>query len=104
MPFSEVATALSGLAVVAGGLSSFFSVRTQLAIAKLKNEILEGVNGKYLSRKEADLLDRERDKWEAAIAEHFDSIEEKAKLQFDYQSGLREEFVACRAKHNAEAK
>ncbi len=104
MPLSEAAAALSGLAVVAGGLSSFFAVRTQLAMARLKNEILEGINGKYLSRKEADLLDREHDRWEAATAQHFDRVEQDIQEQQEWHSGLREEFIACRAAHKTEIK
>ena len=101
MPLSEVATALSGLAVVAGGLSSYFAVRTQRDMAKLKNEILEGINGKYLSRKEATLLDRERDKWEAATAEHFGRMEMTIKEHRESSEELREEFIGCRASHQA---
>lgn len=97
MTLSELTTVLSCLAVVAGGFNSYFAVRIQRDTAKLKNEILEGINGKYLSRKEADILGREHDKFEAGTAAQFSCVERGL-------NGLREEFVECRATHNAEAK
>jgi hypothetical protein len=95
MPLTEAAAALSALAVIAGALSSYLAARTQRDMARLKNEILEGINGKYVSRKEADILARERDKFESGA-------EEKIKETRSQHHILHEEFIACRAAHRAE--
>ncbi len=102
--FSEVTAVLSGLAVVTSGLASYFGLRIQRDMARLKADILESLNGKYLTRKEADLLDRERDRWEVSISEHFDSVENLIEKQREGQNELRREFIACRAAHTAGTK
>lgn len=94
MPISEIAAGLSGLAVVAGALSSFLALRIQRDMARLKNEILEGINGKYISRKEHDIIDRQRDSWQVVIDGR---IEETRRHHHD----LHEEFIACRAASKA---
>jgi hypothetical protein len=94
MSLSEITTVLSGLAVLAGALSSFFAIRVQRDMANLKNEILEAINDKYISRNEAAILNNEQDKWQAAV-------EKTMTEQRDRQDVLREEFIRCQAQHGA---
>ncbi len=97
MPLSEIAAGLSGLAVIAGGLSAFFVLRIQRDMAKLKVELLEAINGKYLTRKESELMDRERSKWDAAMEDHFNRIEKQIREQREAAETLREDFIRFRA-------
>lgn len=91
---SLTATVLSGLAVAAGGLASYFGMRVQRDMAKLKNEILDGINGKYISRKESEILAREDERWKQDMT----TTVKEARKQHHV---LHEEFIACRAARGA---
>ena len=92
MQISEVAAGLSGLAVLVGAFVSYLVLRIQRDMAKLKNEILDGINGKYISRKEHEILCRDH---EAAMREIKDNAKERAAQHHI----LHEEFITCRAAH-----
>lgn len=94
---NTISAILSALAVLVGALIAFIVIRVQRDMANLKNEILEGINGKYISRREHDILCREH---ESAMEKTEDTITE-ARRQHHI---LHEEFIACRAAHGGEKK
>jgi hypothetical protein len=93
----EITAGLAGLAVVVSGLDLLVNMRAQKDMAQLENKILTGINGKYISRKEADLLDREREKQEKAASSEFENIHKKIEETRHQHHVLHEEFIACRA-------
>lgn len=98
----EFTAALSGIATLGVGLNLVVNLRSKRDMAVLKNEILESINGKYVSRTVHEEIERGRDKSETQINECLEELEEKITETRKYHHELHEEFIACRASHKGD--
>jgi hypothetical protein len=89
---SEFQVLLSLIATIVGAVTSYLVIRVQRDMAKLKEQILEGINGKYISRKEHDILERENCSFHSKTDEE---IRERGRQHHI----LHEQFIECRAKN-----
>jgi phosphoglycerate-specific signal transduction histidine kinase len=89
---SEFQVLLSLIATIVGAVTSYLVIRVQRDMAKLKDQILEGINGKYISRKEYNIIERD-------IEDFRKSISEEVKERGRQHHLLHEQFIECRAKH-----
>jgi hypothetical protein len=94
---SELQVFLSLIATIVGAVTSYLVIRVQRDMAKLKGEILDGINGKYISRKEHAIIQRD-------IEDFRKSISEEVRERGRQHHILHEQFIECRAKHGGPAR
>ncbi|MBN1567946.1 MAG: hypothetical protein JXA73_08860 [Acidobacteria bacterium] len=106
----EATAALSGLAMLGSGINLLVNYRAkrdmaliQRDMAQLENKILAGINGKYISRREAEIISRERDRREAEIKKQIGELDSRIGEARKYHHELHEEFIECRAEHGGKS-
>jgi hypothetical protein len=90
----DISAILSGLAALGVGIDILVNVRAQRDLAQLEIRVLNAINGKYISRNEHVEIEKNRDKWQ-------DAADRKISETRERHHDLHEEFIACRAAHQA---
>ena len=70
-----MALGVSTLALGVAAFNAHIIIRGRLDLEKFKNELMLLLNGKYMARREVDLLLEERDRWRAEISRRLEAIE-----------------------------
>jgi len=96
---TEVTAALAALASLGTGINLVVNLRGQRDMAQLENKILAAINSKYLSRKEAEILQHAQEKLDLAVKEKFNVLDDRIGESRHLHHDLHEEFIACRASH-----
>jgi phage shock protein A len=87
---TTITAVLSATATLGVGINILVNLRSQRDMAQLENKVLSAINGKYISRKEHEILCKDH---EAQMAETKEDVKESRRQHHI----LHEKFIACRA-------